>query len=308
MINAMRFFLPTQVVFFESDQSLRYYAFRFRWDGGFTLCEKHSLSVGKPFVLLLDSALPFRRNFQFSITQRIKREFILASAAGLFPFALDDYVCSLGTKDAESYLFAIKNSDYEAIIAAVGQPAAVLVSDSNESAMMSAVQSWMNDKSVYALHSHYLPINPAKLLSGVLITATFIATMLAWGAWSNYFQGNVELIQQQAADVTKKAEPLLHKRMALSHMLSAYKAFDKLTDQRSEKLLRLLMPMLGVLPPECYVEKVQFENGRLEVYGWGTIPVSWFVERGISEKNYRLDALPNMDRFMFFLTETDNVQ
>lgn len=300
---AMRFFLPRQLVFWSSDRQPSYYAVRFRWDGGFSLTEQNSLVEGRPFVLLLDSALPFRRNFQFSIQQRVKREFILASAAGLFPFALDDYACSLGAKDSESYLFALKNSDYDAIVAVVGQPAAVLVSDFNESAMMSAVQSWLNNRSVYALNSPLLPVDPAKLLSGILVAFAFLMMVSAWGAWSSYFQGNEELMQQQALQITKKAEPLLHKRMVVSHMQSAYKAVDKLAESSPEELIRQLMPMLEALPADCYVEKIQFENGRLEIEGWGTIPAAWFVEHGIPDKNYRLDDLPKTDRFTFWLAE-----
>lgn len=301
MVKSMRFFLPRQLVFWGVDQQPTYFAVRFCWDGGFSLVRQKSLIIGKPFVLLLDSALPFRRNFQFSIQQRVKREFILASAAGLFPFALDDYVCSLGVKDSKSYLFALKKCDYDAIVALVGQPAAVLVSDFDELAMVLAMKSWLNNRSVYALTNLLLPVDSAKLLTGILITIGLLVMILSWSAWMSHFQDNEELMRQQAIQITKKAEPLLHKRMVVSHMQSVYKAVDKLTENSSEKLLRQLMPFLEALPVGCYVEKIQFDNGRLEVVGWGNIPAAWFIDHGFSDKDYEVEDFPKINRFIFWI-------
>ena len=298
----LRFFLPRQVVFFKNDQQIFYYAIHFRWDGGFSLRERSGLIPKIPFILMLDSSLPYRRNFQFSIQQRVKKEFILASAAGLFPFALDEYLCSLGRKDAESYIFALKHCDYDAITLSIGQPAAVLVSDYNNLAMQSAIQFWLNNKAIYALKTSLIPIDPPKFLAGILSTVLLVLMNLTWHVWGEYTQENAILIQKQAAEIKIKADPLLHKRMVIAHMHSVNNALKKLSEYNSESLLRRLMPLLEALPENCFVENIQFENGKIEVIGWGSIPPTWFSRQGISEEGYQLNDLPKIDQFKFWLS------
>lgn len=297
----MRFkiFLPRQIVFFVSEKITKFYEIKYKFDGDLYIKEKESLNSSN-FILIIDSSIPFRRNFQFSIKQKIIKEFVLASAAGLFPFSLDEYECCLGAKGEDSYIFALKNVDYEKIVSVIGLPMATLISDADEYKITNALKMWMSNKNVYAINSSVFPLDIEKLLSAAL--SLFLVGLItsSWISWNYYFNKNNEVVMEQSKQLRDKAEPLFRKRMVIAHMQAFHKAMDKLNESTPDGTLAMMLSSINSLPDNCYIEKIEFEDDKVVISGWGTVPTTWFSTYSIPESNYQINDLPKLDQFTFW--------
>jgi|GEM_PF-6148946 len=300
----MRFFIPRQLIYYSKDSGLFFYTIRHAWDGSFSIQACEHLKSEQPFILLLDSDIPFRRRFQFTIKQRLQKEFVLASAAGLFPFALDDMLCCLGRKNAESYIFALRQADFDEILTDKGLsgiPQAVLVSDFSDAAIESSVTAWLANRSVYAFDNKRFPLNVRYFVTVAVSVLIIFETLADWFLWDDYFSENKQLKQQQAQQIMAKAKPLLHKQLAISHFYAFFSAMEQLSSLDVDRLLAKMLPVLDKLPKGSFVEEIKYEENRLAVNGWGNISSDWFIQHGINEKDFEVVELPKENRFTFYM-------
>jgi len=291
-------FLCRQVIFIDEQKQCHFFKMSFRWDGHFKLDSIPLLLDGAPFILLVDSKLPFRR--QLSLSNKMSREMIEASGEGLFPVNEESLLFAMGEKADNSYLFAISQADMDEIVSIVGMPDAILVSDAGD-AMVRAILNWHDKGALYEFNGEYKWLTPVKLLSSLLVVV--VLGMFAWAffQWNDYLEQNIQQEAKLVGEVKEKVAPLLIKKKAISHMRVLVEAKNKLTSLASDSQLSLILPILADIPEDSYVTEIKLAEGKVEVSGWGHGIDSWLERHQINKNNYEVNAFPKKEMFTLWV-------
>jgi len=291
-------FFCRQVVFVDEQKQCHFFKMSFRWDGRFKLEPIPLLVDEAPFILLLDSQLPFRR--QLSLSNKMSREMLEASGEGLFPVDEETLLFAMGEKADNSYLFAISQSDMDELVSIVAKPDAILVSDAGE-AMEKAILNWHDKGALYEFNGAYKWLTPVKFLSSLLSVVVIGMTVWAFFQWDGYLQQNTRQEAKLVAEVKQNVAPLLIKKRAIAHMRVLVEAKSKLVNLAGDSQLSLVLPLLVDMPEDSYVTEIKLIEGRIEVSGWGHGIESWLEGHQINKDNYEINAFPKKEMFTFWI-------
>jgi len=295
-------FVCRQVVFVDEQKQCHFFKMSFRWDGHFKLDSIPLLLDEAPFILLVDSKLPFRR--QLALPDKMNREMVEASGEGLFPVDEETLLFAMGEKSEKSYLFAFSQSDMDEVVSIVGVPSAILVSDAGD-AMVTAILNWHDKGALYEFNGEYKWLTPVKLLTSLLIVVVICMSAWTFFQWNDYLQQNTRQEAKLVAEVKQKVAPLLIKKRAIAHMRVLVEAKSKLTRLASDNQLSLVLPLLVDIPENSYVTEIKSAEGRIEVSGWGHGIESWLEGHQINKDNYEINAFPKKEMFTLWIEKND---
>lgn len=267
---------PRWALYVGKDGKKKFFRLSYRWDGALKIKPHSSEVIPKKYILILDTSLLFRRVFRIPEKRQLARSVLLASAADAFPFDLDNGRFALGEKGGATYIFGCMQSKFDQLIGGNDSARAVLVSaGSEQGAILTALRQWLK----WGALRDFLA-RPRPILPGVILTFLLVGILSGMAAYavSVWMEKERELAHHQRAYIAKlrmAAEPLMQKRKTVTHMIEAEKALAGIALMPGGQATAKLNDVLISIPKGSRIDKITFEESKLEILGWGEDPQQW---------------------------------
>jgi hypothetical protein len=290
--------LPRQIAVLDQHRDLREFLVRYRWDGGIRLLPVPQRKPQGTYVLVLDPALPYRRRFRLTASQRYSPQLFSELASGLFPFPKETTRYALGLLADQHYLFALPEEELEELTAVFPRPPwAVLVAPASREALCRVLSLWIGQGRFYDLLGNPRPLPRSALLSVTLMGVLVGMTVLGGNHLLSRYGERQEQLRVYTTALQARAALTERKRQAIPRMNAAYQSLQNLRDAPAGQAQKLLETLLQQIPARVEIRSLRFEAQELYVTGWGNNPLDWLGTLREQVEIVTHEQLPERDYF-----------
>ena len=273
------------------------YRLRLRWNGGHVL-RPASVPAGEACVLVVDSALPFRRKLQrFPATPKARLA-MLGSAPEQFPLPAEELLYGMGMRGADAYLYALPTSAREQLAERRLRPAVILVAEARPDAAgcLAAFESYLRRGAALDLLRERRYVSRRALLRLQLGAALGLA-VLAVAALLALPQLSEGVLEWRAAALREQGGALPKMYRVTEHMARAQAEAAKLYASPEARLPGILAALFNSVPPGRSLRSIELAEGTLRITGTGGGVQSWLAANGFPPERILEQQTGNLQQF-----------
>ena len=274
--------MPRWLASLSAQGGIAGYRLRLRWNGRHVL-EPAAVPAGEPCIVVVDSALPFRRRLQRFPETAKARLAMLRAAPEEFPLPAEEVLYGLGMRGEDAYLYALPRRVREELAGRGLRPAVILVAefaaDADPAACLAAFESFLRRGAALDLlrAGRYLSRRTLlRLELGAALGAAVLAGALLL-AWPELAAG---VLEWRAAALRERGGALPKIYRVTVQMADAQAEAAKLYASPEARLPGMLAALFNSVPPGRSLRSIEVKNGTLRITGTGGGVKDWLVSIG----------------------------
>jgi hypothetical protein len=274
--------MPRWLASLSADGKLAGYRLRLGWNGRHALAPAR-VPAGERCIVVVDSALPFRRKLQRFPDTRKARLALLRAAPEEFPLPAEEVLYGLGLRGADAYLYALPRRVLEEFAGRGLRPAIVLVAgfgaEAEPAACLAAFEAYLGQGDALDLLRAGRYVSRRRLLQ-VQLGAAFGVALLAGAALLLVPGLSAGVLEWRAAALREKGSALPKLYRVTENMAQAQAEAAKLYASPEARLPGILGALFGSVPPGRSLRSIELKDGTLRITGAGGGVKNWLVPIG----------------------------
>ena len=288
---------PAWLVAAGAGGTLQSFRLKLRWNGAYRLASA-ALPAGRPCIVVVDRALPFRRKLQRLPESGKARQALLRTAPGEFPMAPEQMRYALGIHGDEGYLYALQSGEVDGLRERGLRPAIVLVAGGELDApgALATFENYQRYGETMDLLRERRFLSRRRLLQ-LQLAAALLAGLLAVGAALAAPDLIAGILEQRASALREQGGALPRLVRVTEKMAYAQAEAARLYASPEARLPGLLARLFADPPAGHSIRTIEMKEGVLKITGNGVRVEEWLVGLGFPADRIVVESLGSFQRF-----------